>query len=413
MRRLLFVTALSCVLYVLLSCHGKPTEGSDANRTVIEISSTPSGLQMQYRIADSVFSDTTPFALVIEGDPDPQGYDFRLELQDHFPEELHVVPNRGDSLHFHKVMTDAPDLDFVLWVPTWDPFPADSLQLFHLDGFFKSLIDDHVESNDFGWSPSRKYFTYHTDNASTVLLNKDRTVYATEAGYFNDGWSSTERFVAYGVYLRGIDVCDLETHTVTRILQSQFETYDHNPVFSPNDSLIAFVHHEWGQLAWIKLMHRDGSNVITLTDTLKTKHDASLNLFWVSDHELLFLNNNGPHDLQATGLFLLDIRTRKISKIVQASWFNGFTVSKKLGKFAFSTRDGLFVGSLADLSYHRISPIRGQMMCLDFAPDGNALLVTIDDGVYWVTTNGETHRIQNDWTRKGYGYLYKYASLWY
>ena len=100
-------------------------------------------------------------------------------------------------------------------------------------------------------------------------------------------WLPSGSTFAFSAYLDGIYSYTMFSQEEQQILDSNNGTFDHSLAYSPNGNRIAFVHHEYGNNATIKVMNANGTNLKTLLNT-STTHDENLDIEWLNDSQFLF-----------------------------------------------------------------------------------------------------------------------------
>lgn len=196
------------------------------------------------------------------------------------------------------------------------------------------------------WSPTGELLTYHTNDAITILT-KDGTrlqsqAYSAGARFTDYRWSHAGDKLVHGAYTDGIYLYDRTRNAFQKIIQTNGYRYDHNPVFSPDDRRIAFVHHQFESHAWIMLANSDGSNVESVSDEFRTSYDETLNLHWLSDHELVF-------KISSVGIHILDLNTRQMTLVLpfenEVIPVSRISISPDGNRFAY-TYDGVQLGTV-------------------------------------------------------------------
>lgn len=428
---------MKAYFYVLLclliySCDFGPVEPEPEDKKLpaaVVVTSEPTGVRLE---GQGYFTDTvatTPFTYVYV--PPYLSYykwRFRLTQPGYLPSEFYWIMSAGDTTRYHIEMEPAPPGEFVFRTRNWNN-SQNYLLLAKLDN---SVVDTLVsgEVSGIGWSPQRTYFSFVT-NEGTVLMDRSWQQVSVEPLVFTSGpgWSHTEDKVGYGKYYDGIYIYELATDQSTKVYNSRSSTFDHGVAFSPDDSRLAFTHHEWEHLAWIYALPAAGGTVEVLTDTLYTEHDWPLDLHWVTDSQILFMiwRGMGIRPISTSGVYLLDINTHKIDTLLKEP-IEEMAVSTLHQKFAISARSGLYVGEFGswqpyllanktglydDLGYPPgTEPGLGYFSHLDFSEDGQDILGTQSSRILYIKENGEVYFIFRNsiFTEDLYHYQ---ATYWY
>ena len=251
------------------------------------------------------------------------------------------------------------------------------------------LADDYREvlANPLAWSPDGRYLSYVCDSGICILRESGGQEalleFAESKRAYDFSWSNDGTKQANGNYHEGIYVYDVISGNLERIYTTGGYTYDHNPVYSPGDSLIARVHHEYGYRAWIRLMRADGSNSHTVSERFSTSYDEHLDLAWISPDEVLFKVSN-------VGIYLLNVRTSE-SEVVVAQTVSRLRVSANGKRYAFISGSGrsLYWQKVGDWSpANLVSYDIGTIYHLDWGPDNDFLICWTSEGVYLVNLHG-------------------------
>lgn len=304
-----------------------------------------------------------------------------LHLPGHYPTRGDVVLELGETTAYTSTLTPAPDRTVVY-------SRNDSLFTLSLDGLRETLLAGDMRDQNMVWSPNGLYLAY-ASTAGVTILNSDGSVRATlnfGSGARADDftWSHAGDKLAVGAYVDGIYVYDATTNETTRVLRTGGYTYDHNPTFSPGDSLIGYVHHEWETHAWICVMRADGSNAHAVSEQLGTGYDSHLFLSWVLPDVMLWASHSGLHR------FFVSTGFR--DTIIPADSYAILVVSPDYTRFAFKG-DKYYLGTVADWQYREVN-LGGPY--LTWEPDGSSLCGQYYDALRWVPWDGEGHTIVFD-----------------
>lgn len=315
MTQLLLELVLVISIFVIAACESST---GPEKKVALVITSQPSGA-MTF-VNDNLLDDLTPCTTdVVPG----EYYSVRLQLAKYFPWDITYLVNSDGKNTISARFQPTPNFKIAYSA-------SDTVWTIGLDGLNpNAFIDSSYDGKNLLWSPDGKYLSYLSNNGEIIILNKDKTlkeklnfIRFNRADDFS--WSHSSQVQLNGVYgglgndhEGGIYAYDVISDEFKRILRTGGYTYDHNPVFSPDNSRIAYIHHEYEYLAWIKLMNADGNNFHKITDTLYTGSDEHLYLNWFSDKELLF-------KIYSKGIYLLTFNPNtndlaKIGKVVDAT----------------------------------------------------------------------------------------------
>lgn len=304
-----------------------------------------------------------------------------MHLAGYYPTRGEAKLIGGETATYHSVLEPSPD-KIVTYIRN------DSLFTLSLDGLRETLWASDMRRQHMIWSPNGRYLAYASEPGITIL-NSDGSVRAalsfstsTRADDFT--WSYSGDKLAVGAYVDGIYVYDATTNEMTRVLRTSGYTYDHNPTFSPGDSLIGYVHHEWETRAWICVMRADGSNAHAVSEQLGTGYDSHLFLAWVLPDVMLWASHSGLHRFfVSTGLR---------DTVIPANSYAVLAVSPDGTRFAYKG-DKYYLGTVADWQYREVN-LGGPY--LTWEPDNSSICGQYYDALRWVPWDGDGHTIVFD-----------------
>ncbi len=332
---------------------------------------------------DSLLSVMTPAII-----PDvPLGFDDKCEV---------YLRRPGYYPHFETVALSGEDTTTVS--ATFEPCPdimltqvrGDKLFLIRADGIEWSVLASGLSNLGlYRVSPNGQYVAYTSANNSIVIANRDgsiRTEIPNPHASDDYVWSNSGDRLAFGAYVDGIYLYDAPSNVVRRIYQTQGFVYDHNPTFSPGDSLIAFVNHSYGTQAIIRVMRVDGSGVHTVYMRISTLQNASLQLCWVAPDAVLWAD--------FYGIYWVDPLSGTGGKVVATANLTSVAYSPDRTRYAFAEsgdQRGLYLGTVGLWDRRRLpDTYAGSPLwlpgnnCLQYWGDGHLKLA------FW---DGATHII--------------------
>lgn len=305
-----------------------------------------------------------------------------------------ILPPRAQSLPFKVAYVNKDSL----WVVGPDTLPERKICLV---GSVYPIMS---------WSPDGRYLTFRSEDDHLIILNNDYSVrnkipilYQTPGGFDNYSWSHSGRYLIYGRYSDGIFLYDAEVNTYKKIFQSNGLTYDHNAVFSPDDSLIAFFHNEYGSYAWLKVMRPDGSQVRTISDSIFSNHDENINMQWLGPHKIIFKLapwiQNKPK-----GIFIATLNANKtkatISQVIADNDTYTLLISPNQAYYAFYNNTS-HVWKFGLIDYWNSAALTnyGSIKNLTWTPQSTGLIFTTDSLLRWRLLDGTDYYINKTSSR--------------
>lgn len=375
---------LVLILLCLCSCEKNFSEPTAPNElpTGLIITSEPAGAIIKLNNENT--GAITPDTLT---DIAPGIYQIRLQLTNHFPWDDTLAVAEQQLITITANLAAAPPYKIAYG-------KNDSLWVVGLDGLNPQLFAEDFVASRISWSPDGNYLAYSRIGGCIAILNQDGSLEAELTFGYGDraadfSWSHNSQFLVNGSYTEGVYRYNTAADALELIYNTSGFTYDHNPVYSPADTLIAYVHHEYGGCAWIKLMSAYGTNSHTIIDSLGTSYDEWLDLAWLSDNETLF-------KIGTQGLYHLTMGLPPDTTITLTQVFEGnvskLRVSPDRTKYAiYSDYYGLQLGLIGNW----VPEISYIYNTSDFtwSPDSNALLITNSAGIYWAGVDGTTYLI--------------------
>lgn len=311
----------------------------------------------------------------------------RLVLDGHLPFNDYVDVHRG----VNEVTVELPPAPaYQLWYTNWDTLYSNTL-----DGLHERRIAENANSIDWStrmmWSPDGNYLAYSSNEGITVLRAdgtvKKHLVFRNDWNPEDFSWSSGGTALLTGLYYVGIYRYSTVTDELTMIMQGRFGVYDHTPVYGPDDSRIAFVHHEWGSEADILVMDSEGGDphVVSPRTYTTREHDEELELVWLDGARVAF-------KLSQQGIVCLNVDTHEDSVVVADPTLRQFAVSGDRTRFAYLSDNRLYVGSTADWRPSKIAEnLRSNPF--QWAANNDGLVSFSLLGPVWVTLDGRRYNI--------------------
>lgn len=127
-----------------------------------------------------------------------------------------------------------------------------------------------------------------------VRNDKLSKIFATEFS-----WSPDSKYVYCDHYYDQIYRYDLKNKTLEGILWSQSKTFDHNPVMSPDNRSLVYLHHEYGSICYIYKFIDDNYGIQRHAPKLRTPPDEligiikgtmyneNLNIQWIDNENIV------------------------------------------------------------------------------------------------------------------------------
>lgn len=194
--------------------------------------------------------------------------------------ESDIRPLTGEITKSHIAFTD--DIGSRLWIA-------------RADGSNLTLLNSDIQSG-VKLSPDGTKLAFKVSDGVHMITDLEGDVLHTFAGCNQSDdfcWTPSGHQILYGCYNDGLWRYDLADESLTRFYTSRFNTYDHNPVLSPDQTRIVFTHHEYGKLYTIVAIDPDGGNALSLA-TGTSAQDAQLDLDWLDNTHVFFDVINYP-----------------------------------------------------------------------------------------------------------------------
>lgn len=275
-------------------------------------------------------------------------------------------------------------------------YPADTLWQIGLDGFEAKVLatDCQIINKNPVWSPDNRYLAFQTLAGVSILTAegqlKAKLPFAKERWTNDFNWSSDSRYVAFGAYYDGIYVYDRKTDQLDRIYYTGEGFYSHNPVFSPNDQKVAFVHNSFGNHTLIIVEDLASKEKRYITKEFLTIYgDENLDLAWIDQRLLLF-------KICESGLWIVDPGKNDQTPVcVIETDIDNLAVSPDRTKYAFITKEGKIYGGLIGHwtpTYLGVVPYT-HVRDISWPPGQDGIVGYADDGLYYALLSGQVFHI--------------------
>ena len=350
----------------------------------VAVSSDPSGASIS--VNGTLTSYVTPATVPL---PDSGTHTILLNLAGYYPSEhtIRVLP--GEIGTVSATLSHAFNLLIAYTI-------RDSIFIIGSEGGTPKKVASDFRADQYGllWSPDGQRLTYLSRTGVTVLDRNGQFIAnspATDGGRGIDfSWSHDGRYQIHGYYYNGVYRFDNLTSTFTRLFQSSGGTYQHNPVFSLGDSVVAYIHHTWGYNPYLALMRPDGTQRKIVSRVFGSEYAGHLQLAWINEVEVVFRR-------YGKGVFTAPVTYASDTAVTIAQVINDtvtyLQISPDRQRFAYrrnmrSLRTGI-VGTWTHSQLVQSLFIWGYA----WTPDNSALAVRMDDGVHIVTLTGQDYRI--------------------
>jgi len=232
------------------------------------------------------------------------------------------------------------------------------------------------------WSPDGQYLIYNSLTEPVQIINRDGVLIDQLIGSrsvdFN--WSHDSRYIVYGYYTSGIYRYDVLTNNFIRIYATPGYRYHHDPIYSPGNSIIAFIRHEWGTRTYLYTMASNGGNVRRVSNSFGTGFDEDIDLSWASNTDIIFK--------KSSGIYWFDLSQYDGSSYISAvqviaASVSQLEVSPDLQYFAYVSSNRLYLGQTDDWTSHLLTEY-DTIYDIAWAPDSEALFCRTNDGVHLI-----------------------------
>lgn len=299
----------------------------------------------------------------------------RCMAEGYFPAEDSIIV-LGTPKNMHLTLTPLTADNTIVYKQ------GDSLMTVGLDGMDATYLMPMSGNSYLRWAPDFQHFALITSDEVIEIRDRNGNLvasHATAGGRSSDfSWSPDGTMLAHGQYGGGIFVCDVTNGAGFVQRTAGYGTYHHNPVFSPDNTKIAFTQHAWESKAWIFLMNTDGSELQQISDQLaRTSYDEHLGLRWVSASELYF-------DISSAGLFVLTV-----GSLVPEPWTHGQIDGFSPDRTKYLTSYAGAPIAYGDVGIWVPTSFGGRGYSPLWSPTNDAL-ATSDGGAIWWTALGTT-----------------------
>jgi len=306
---------------------------------------------------------------------------------------------------------------------------VDKISVINTDGTNKTSLIQAEYTNGLSWDPSgtKIQFAYEdSDNKSFSIVKNinGETEWKKDAWISDSSWINADAII-YGGF-SGLWKINLSTGEEKQILTPGGYVKDHNPIYSPDQRNLAFVHHEWGSDFTISVINNitdsetpyQGENrygsyfnprLTTImsgdsnfNENMMLQYTPEGNLFFGTDEsngKLWFVNN--------------PTENFTIQQYTDTNGINEFRLSHDGTMIAYATNEGLVLlkldGSTKKLWSGHIESN------LSWAPDDKAICFsTSDDKIIIVDLAGKAYKVtteidatisQVEWSPKQTSYL--------
>lgn len=232
-----------------------------------------------------------------------------------------------------------------------------------------------------------------------------------------DRWSSNSSHIIYSRYVDGLYSLYLDGQE-GKIYDTKGFTYDHDPVYSPDGSQIAFVHHEYGTNYYIKLMDMDGTNLKTVDDyTNHTNSGSDVRLFlqWFPETTKLIYQLHRR-------LIVVDLDENVSKEVIRIdTYFNFFKLSPDGKTIVYHANPEFYIADTNTWTANRIIPdsvhsrFPHNFTIVDAAWSSNSdfLIISTSEKLYFVLLDGQRFEIplNYDFSEGGQFYYYQIGSI--
>lgn len=399
-----------CLLFSIIGCEGILEPEGTVNRSVhkldrqgmlLNINSEPSGALIYINSRET--GQKTP--AIIKGWLRLGTNEIKLEQQGYFTWQGKVQMEVAQTKTVDVEMDAIPDVRIAFT-------EVDSVYWFNLNevdgGKVRtkclSWVYYYGYNNLIKWSPNGQYLAYAWDLGIVVydfitgngkgLIKRD----VVGSRFYDFSWSNGSRFVVFGEYTRGIYRVDvMDTEVYEKIYDTRGFTYDHNPVYSPNEMYLAIIHHEWQYSYWLRVISFNPlvGNIPQFKFPHLSWYDRHADLSWINSSQLLSKNT------RSNRIYLSDIETRTHTVVNYLSGLAVLRLAPNKSSYLVTTTGTLRVAEVGDWSLRELASY-SRIASVDWLPGSEGIVVLAGDGIHVVFLNGQDYHILfKDYTGKG------------
>jgi len=242
----------------------------------------------------------------------------------------------------------------------------------------------------------------------TILDSSGQILNVIKEDIVDFSWAPDGKSVIYSIKYDGIYRFDVQTKQTQQILITSPGTYDHNPVWSPDGSKIAFVHHEWENNFYISLINFDPKRVpysgediynnsrnseIKVITSGESTYDEDLHPQWTSDGKKLVL-----YSLADSGtIYITDVAKKLVIEISLEDqglsleyWWRSEPVelSPNGREIAFVSGRSLYLIDIDGTNIRKVVEAKLNVSYPDWSADSRYIAVTMTPYMYVVSRDG-------------------------
>jgi hypothetical protein len=196
-------------------------------------------------------------------------------------------------------------------------------------------------------------------------------------------WSNSSRYLTFSIKYDGSYLYDIETDVFSECIPSGY-TYDHDLCFRPDDSMMAFAHHEYENNMYLFVSSACG-RWRRITPVVKTGYDEGPYLQWYSNSGLIFKSS-------WSGVYIVEPQDTVVTPtLIIHHDVSYLIVSPNRSKVVFRYNGINYMLTGVWTPIWVSNPYN--FLALAWSPSSDAIAVRTGDGLHWTYLDGKDYHI--------------------